>query len=367
MEAAPPAKKETGGKCVTGREIAIGIGAALIVAVIAAIIIVIAHPGSSADDASSFEATFPPGGPAEFLYLDTNRVATYLAQVEGGKVESEKLTRKLTQSLGAKLTPKELGDVEATKARELSAERTVKPTAASSFFSLRTRLEDAGVVSEIRPRYFEKDVEPLREGTFVEFKTSALLSPIYINAYLAVLHAGTLAAIFPDSTSKQAAAKAFFNEVGPTGRAVFALQPYKHLPDSASQGRLGRKPFVYLLPITAPLLTSERSLIKYGGGTYTVLGKLVRRFPEPTSNHHPAYVDSATDETWERAIELAPGELLCRTTPACARAVRRGHGLKGPKRTEEVEATRTHILKTLKEQTTIPNRGAVILPIGIYK
>jgi hypothetical protein len=336
------------------------------VLILLALIYVIAEPGGSTDDAGSFEPSFPPGGPAEFLYLDANRVATYLAQVEGGEVESEKLTRKLTQDLSAKVAPKELGGVEATKARELFAERTVKPTAASSFFALRTRLEDAGVVSVIRPRYFEEDVEPLREGTFVEFKTSALLPPLYINAYLAVLHAGTLAAIFPDSPSKQKAAQSFFEKVGPTGRAVFALEPYAQLPDSASEGQLGRKPFVYLMPITAPLLTSERSLLKYGGGTYTVLGKLVRRFPEPTSDHYPAYVDSATSETWERALELAPGELLCRTTPGCAEAIRSGD-LDDAERIEQIEDTRQQILTTLREQTKIPSRGAVILPIGIYK
>jgi hypothetical protein len=362
MEAAKPVKQKTGNGFPLGK-VLLGLG----VVALLAIGYFTFKPGGSSEDVSSFEPTFPPGGPAEFLYLDASRVATYLGQVEGGKVDSENLTRKLTQNLNAKAASSQLGGVEATKARELFAERTVKPTAASSFFALRTRLRDANVVSEIRPRYFKEDVEPLREGTFVEFKTSALLSPIYINAYLAVLHAGTLAAIFPDSASKQAAAKSFFNEVGPTARAVFALQPYRRLPDSASSGRLGRKPFVYLMPITAPLLTSERSLIKYGGGSYTVLGKLVRRFPESTSHHYPAYIDSATDETWERALALAPGELLCRTTPACARAIRLGGGLSGARRTKEIEATRTQILGALKKQTTIPHRGAVILPIGIYK
>jgi hypothetical protein len=349
------------------QKIGVGVGITIAVVVIVGVIYSIADPGGSSQDASAFEPSFPPGGPAEFLYLDASRVATYLAQVEGGTVESEKLTHKLTQNLNAKLTPKEIGGIEATKARELSAERTVKPTAASSFFALQTRLEGADVVSEIRPRYFEDDIEPLREGTFVKFKTSALLPPKYINAYLAVLHAGTLAAIFPHSRSNQEAATNFFEKVGPTGRAVFALQPYAELPEDDSEGSLGRKPFVYLLPITTPLLTSERSLLKFGGGSFTVLGKLVRRFPEPTSAHHPAYVDSATEETWRQALELAPGELLCRTTPDCAEAIRRGDGLKGADRGAEIQKTRREILETLKKQTTIPSRGAVILPIGIYK
>jgi hypothetical protein len=358
---AAPAKLGIGWKVLLG---------AICVAVIGMIIADLADSGS-ADDASTFQPTFPPGGPAEFLYLDTARVATYLAQVEGGTVESEKLTRKLTQNLNAKLAAKELGEVSAARASELFAERTVKPTAASSFFALRTRLEDADVIEGIRPRFFEEDVEGLPEGRFVEFKTSALLPPIYLNAYLAVLHSGTLAAIFPDSPRRRQAALNFFKKVGPAARAVFALQPYALPSESegspeASMPYSQRKAFVYLLPITAPLLTSERSLLKYGGGKFTVLGKLVRRFPEPTKRHRPAYVDSATEETWEQALKRAPAELLCRTAPQCARQVRRD-GLSTAKRHKAIEKGRERILEALKTQTSIPTRGAVILPIAIYK
>ena len=332
-------------------------------------ILYIVDPGSS-EEADSFQPSFPPGGPVEFLYLDAARVATYLAQVEGGEVESEKLTRKLTQSLNAKVSVKEVGELGATKARELFAERSVKPTAASSFFALRARLKDAGVVRKIRPRYFKEDVEGVPEGTFVEFQTSALLPPIYINAYMAVLHAGTLAAIFPNSRDRREAANNFFKKVGPSGRAVFAIRPYTHLPESGEVAAAGpgpeRKPFVYLLPITVPLLSSERSLIKYGGGSFTVLGLMVRRFPERTKPHHPAYVDSATEETWEQALKRAPGELLCRTAPKCAEQVR-GERQSGSRRARTIERARDRILTALKTQASIPRRGAVVLPIGIYK
>jgi hypothetical protein len=358
----PPAPRNTSKiwKLVAG-----GLGLLLLVAVI----LYIVDPGSS-EDASSFKPAFPPGGPVEFLYLDAARVATYLAQVEGGEVESEALTRKLTQNLEAKASLQGLGGLGATKASELVAERTIKPTAASSFFALRTRLEEANVLDEIHPRFFEEDVEPLPEGAFVEFKTSALLAPIYISAYLAVLHAGSLAALFPDSPRRRREATNFFRKVGPAGRAVFAIQPYAELPTDEAAGEAAsaseRKPFVYLLPVTVPLLSSERSLLKYGGGSFTVLGKLVRRFPERSRPHDPAYVDSATEETWEQALRHAPGELLCRTAPKCAARVRRP-GLTAKQRAAAIELARGRILDALKTQASISTRGAVILPIAIYK
>jgi hypothetical protein len=226
-----------------------------------------------------------------------------------------------------------------------------------------------GVVENINLKEFKDDVEGLSEGAFVKFKTSALLPPIYLNAYLAVLHANTLAAIFPESPSRRVAAKNFAKKAGPNARTVFALQPYALANVGTAGGetrRLTRKPFVYLLPITAQLLSSERSLLKYGGGKFTVVGKMVRRFPEGTRKHTPAYVDSATLETWEQAIRRAPGELLCRTAPNCADRVRAGH-LKGRRREWQIDKARRRILSALVTQTSIPEKGAVILPVAIYK
>lgn len=352
------------------RQILTAIGTAIVVIVLGAIVYSIAEPGGSSQDTSSLEPSFPPGGPAEFLYLDATRIATYLAQVEGGEIESEKLTHKLTQNLNAKLEFKGLGEVASTKVGELFAEKNVKPTAASSFFALHGQLERANVISTVRPRYF-KEIRKLDEGDFVEFETNALLSPIYVNAYLAVLHAGTLAAIFPKSRKRRSESTNFFKKVGSTPRAVFALQPYKPTPaaaeaEASASSLPGRKPVVYLLPFTASVLSSERSLLKNGGGNFTVVGKLVRLFPEPPEGSGTSYVDSATRETWEQALKSAPEELLCRTEPMCAETVRANH-LRGKKRKKVIEVCRQQILEALETQTTIPARGAVILPIAIYK
>src|SRR6185295_2847010 len=107
----------------------------------------------------------------------------------------------------------------------------------------------------------------------------ALRPPTYLNPYLAVSQAGTLSALFPMPSSdpeqravvrtRREASRQFRKQVGENPRVVFAIQP---LVDS----ELGE--FKYLLPMNVAQLTDERSLIKYGGGIFTVIGKVVRLF-----------------------------------------------------------------------------------------
>lgn len=312
---------------------------------------------ASGEESDPGDPNFPPGGPAEFLYLDADRVAAYLAQVNGGTFDAEKVTRKLSGSLSAKLSVPGAGEGGASQSRETAVEREVKPTDASNFFSLRAGLLEQDELHEIGLRYFDRDVSRLEQGAFVTFETTALLSPQYLNAYLAVREENTIEAIFPDAPAQREAAKDFSEIVGKEPRVAFALQP--------SDG-VETIPFAYLLPMNAGRLTAERSLLKYGGGRFTVVGKLVRTFPEPSKDNVPAYIDSATRETWEQPLRGAPVELLCRTDPRCIDHLR-SKKPRGPARDHALETARERALDTLTQQTQIAGRGAVILPIAIYK
>jgi hypothetical protein len=316
---------------------------------------------TTSDHLDATEANFPPGGPAEFLYLDEDKVAAYLAQVNGGTFDAETITSKLTDSLNAKVTVPGAGEGGGSQGRETSVQREVKPTDTSNFFSLRSGLIEQGELEEVGLRYFRKGVRLLDPGTFVTFKTTGLLSPQYLNAYLAVREDHTISAMFPASKRRRAAAKDFFSTFGLAPRVTFALRPRDAVGSDAVP-----KPFVYLLPMDASRLTAERSLLKYGGGQFTVLGKLVRIFPEKKRDHDPAYIESATREIWEQPLRRAPGELLCRTDHLCSARVRKGNL---PSRTREkaVEAARARALAALARQTQIKREGAVILPIAIYK
>lgn len=304
---------------------------------------------------------FPNGGPAEFLYLDSARVDSYLGQIDGGSFNSEKVTHKLTETLSGKLTLAGAAEAGESTAHESLAEREVKPTEASRFFALYQGLKNEHDLKPVGLRRFNSDIEPLEEGQFVEFRTGAMKAPIYLNPYLATRQQVTLAAIFPGgpgatekSAVERAQSKRFFHQLGPEPRVVFSLQPEN------GEGA------TYLLPVQAQLLSSERSLIKYGGGEFTVVGKLVRRFPEGGDRHDPAYIDTATLETWEKPLQRAPGELVCRTDPRCASVVRAGH-LNGGERLHQIELSRRRALNALDRQAEISGEGAVILPIAIYK
>lgn len=315
---------------------------------------------TSEESGNTLEPNFPPGGPAEFLYLDPLKVSSYLAQINGGTFDAEKVTRKLAKSLNAKAGISG-AEISGSQESETSVEREVKPTDASNFFLLRNGLAQQGELHEIGLRYFERDVTQLEQGAFVSFKTTALLSPKYLNAYLAVREENTVRTIFPDSPTQQEEAKEFASLVGSDPRVVFALQP-----SEATNSKVEVKPFVYLLPMDAGLLTSERSLLKYGGGRFTVVGKLVRIFPEPNRPHTPAYIDSPTRETWEQPLRHAPAELLCRTDPICVGELR-NNAPKGADQEEAVADSRQRALSALTQQTQIASRGAVILPVAIYK
>lgn len=318
---------------------------------------------SSGDGGGAIKPNFPPGGPAEFLYMDPERVDSYLAQVNGGSFNAETVTQKLSDSLDAKATIPGAGEAGASRATETSFQREMKPTDASRFFALRNGLVEQGELHGIGLRYFDRDVRPLEQGRFVTFETTSLLPPAYLNAFLAVREDRTVSAMFPNSRKRQMAAKRFSRLVGPNPRVVFALAPEG---DAGSEA--GAKPFVYLLPLDAARLTTERSLLKFGGGRFTVVGKLVRTFPEPGKENRPAYVDSATRETWEQPLRQAPGELLCRSDFRCVQWIRNKKlTLTAAERKAVVEGSLRRALAALESQTQINWEGAVILPVAIYK
>jgi hypothetical protein len=321
--------------------------------------------GDGGESGSTATLNFPAGGPVEFLYLDSSRVAAYLAQFNGGSFTNEKESRKLTDTLKGGLN---VDGIEAggSKAQEDFVEREITPTAANQFLALSTAMESQGEVHHIHLSKFATEVHRLPEGQFVYFRTSALLSPTYLSAYMASRRPHGVRDLFPPDgqngaapriTAERRAAWKFKYELGKDPRAVFSLHTGK-----AGHG----KRFTYLLPMSAELLTEEESLLARGGGKFTVVGKLVRSFPEEGDRQVPAYVDSATLQTWDGALRTAPGELICRTDPRCEGRVRELH-LRGTGRLKSIQSARRRELRALDEQTEIEKHGAVIIPIAIYK
>jgi hypothetical protein len=344
------------------------------------------------------EPAFPAGGPAEFLYLDGDRVLAYLAQFDGGNFTSEQLTRKISDTQNSKISVQDALELGETSQQEVALSRTITPTAAGNYIELLSKLEGHGL-KPIGLRRFKDEVSRLTEGQFVTFRTHALSSPVYLNPYLAVRQRKTLSTLFPMPPRgepgrgrvlrQRAGAQRFRDAVGKDPRVVFALRPSSESREPPSAGeeeegapRLspvlrkaeeraekkleGQRQVRYLMPMDAALITKERSLIKFGGGEFTVVGKVVRIFPERGTRHVPAYVDSPTLETWEQPLAQAPLTLLCRTDPKCAQRLRAKHSTSGG-RAKAIHHARVWAIEALTEQTEIPRRGAVIVPIAIYK
>ncbi len=364
---------------------------------------------------SGAKPTFPASGPAEFLYLDSGRVIAYLAQFDGGTYTSKELTQKLTDSVNGKvsLDAVELGG---NSAQERSLSGQITPTAAGNYIELLTKLEGLPHgLKTIGLGRFEHDVAGLTEGQLVRFQTHALSSPVYLSPYLAVRQHETLSTLYPASGKgraerekahlERASALRLRKQVGKDPRVTFALRPLsekereearrerlmvRQIGGATAASATGRKHRLskaekrrrkqeeeeklreeqdhvqYLMPIDAALLTKERSLIKFGGGEFTVVGKVVRVFPEHGDTKAPAYIDSPTRETWTQPLAAAPLSLLCRADPGCIAGVRK-KGLTLAQRRRVARRSRARAIEVLEGQTEIFSRGAVILPIAIYK
>jgi hypothetical protein len=314
--------------------------------------------------------------PAEFLYLDNERVGAYLAQLNGGIAKSERLTETLRNEESAKVSGQNFFEVGASAQRENFIERQVTPTAAANFFRLLAILLQQEKLEEVSVDTL-RDFAGLGEGTFVRFTSHDLRTPIYANSYLVVRQAGTLKALFPTAgaeelereeiLARRANAKSYAHQVGPNPRIVFTLTPHQ----TRMERRGGRddkdESIKFLLPVRYRQLTDERSLIKDGGGRFTVVGKLVRMFhkrPKYRLGHSPpSYVDSATRETWTKPLERVPGPLLEYSSHKCSPA----SAGEGPSAMGGEGTLDSCVISRLAEQTQIPDGGAVILPIAIYK
>ena len=293
--------------------------------------------------------------PAEFLYLDNGRVAAYLAQLEGGIQNSERLSNTLTTDSEAKASAGEFFSFGGSAQVQSFVEREVTPTAAAIFFRLLDDLNDGEMISEVSIQSLD-EIEAESEAAFVKFTSDDLRTPVYANPYQVVRQTGTLPALFPLPLKSKVRREAverlqedsegFARQVGSNPRLVFSVQP-----DEAAEG----EHFRLLLPVRYRQLTDERSLIQNGGGTFTVVGKVVRIY---STDEAASYVDSATRETWTQPLRHAPAGLLQRTTKKCEFP----NGEKADR-----SELRHCALRVLMDQTTVNERGAVILPVAIYK
>lgn len=331
----------------------------LVVAAVVVVAALLLEGGESSSKASS--ATLRP---VEFLYLDGGRVLTYLEELQGGAVKSEEESHKLTKTLSATLKLQQL-EAGASGQEENFIQRAVTPTTASAYMELFNDLDMQHRIKRIH-WYSHESLEGLSEGQFVLFRTEAIRSPVYLDPFLALHQNAPLATLFPiprrgvassrRTHTERMAALRFAKEIGRDPPIVLSLQP---------QSRSAR--IQNLLPLRFQALNHEASLLKDGGGAYTVVGKVVRILPEPHNEEAQfSYVDFSAREAWRRALHQAPGALLCRSDPRCEEKLRGASGKRGVVG-KAIQKARKSMETALSEQTEVKKDGAVIIPVAIYK
>jgi hypothetical protein len=304
--------------------------------------------------------------PAEYLYLDTERVGSYLAQAENGLTEEEKRTRKEITSLSgeAGLEGVKLGG---SVQRERAAEQTVKPTDNSRFYRLLTRLGDEGVEVNGQPALVEldfsksraeitKSMEKVQQGGFVEIRNARIARPPYVVLYYSLRQAVsdrsalTLGILKPRDVDD---ARKLVTRVGDNPRLPLFARAVAESPEdnleeiknADNRAESERPPTVFLTAQFANFAPAS-SLFRT---RLSVLGKVIHKpvkapaLPRKKLNFRQRYVDEESISTFAPALRSASARVQR------ALGVRRGK-----------------IERTLTRRLSVVFPHLVVLPVAIY-
>jgi hypothetical protein len=299
----------------------------------------------------------PPGSspyialPAEYVYLDSARVDTYLGQLQNGLATSEKQSVTHTGSKNASVTAGSALSIGGSVTDTQSTEKTVTPDEGDRLYQL---LED--LHRQFSDRIHSVDlrsvtdpsggVESIPEFHFVELRYARLAIPSYAlpvpSLSLGVqtvlkgqnaISSSDLATVIADHPGEiQQYLKGF------GAGAIFPLRVV-----STSRGHVG-----ILVPVLLSGLFSSSSLI---AGDVTILGIVVRQIHTGAAARGPyqvedtRYFDASSAVATERALNKIPHDLA---------------------RVLDLPRDRTGINNLVNQSEALGTPGTVILPIAIY-
>jgi hypothetical protein len=301
-------------------------------------------------------------------------VLAYLAQIEGGLSASEKRTSRVTNTRtgGVAVSGVEVGG---SASRDTFVEAVVTPTATTRFYRLLDRLADKDYMYELdasaRPGAFASALSAVPEGHFVRITVCRLRLPTYVQMEeIITASPGPISADRALNTAlygtteeliaaqiARAAAQGARSLVSPdppyvlppgaerrltvaAKRFAAAIGSNPRVPLASCSGRLPgtpRQPDL-LFPVELAALSKERSLL---AGPVTIVGKLVRQVRRADD----VYVDRKAVAAFGRAVEALDGALGSDFATG-----------DGPTLSDE-----------LFDDVSVLPRGAVVLPVAIYK
>lgn len=337
------------------------------------------------DSRFDFKSTDVPG---EFLYLDPERVISYLAQIRGGVAGPETRTSQVEDSAGLSLPS---GGGQFQRRSEAGVSRQVQPSNAADFLSLLDKLKDPDLQRPVRfrtldarpdpasPEEFARAVLALKEGDFVLMRDARVLLPAQVRPYDAIRRFGP--ANFSTDRSVQRSIRRYAATVGADPRVVFNLGEHSANDDGgAMAGDLDPDPDVQrlrpgcpttgwrkafhrvwptqdrinarvLVPVRYSLLAPEPSLLS--GGDSNVVGKVIRVLrPPTTTTPGPApresdvcYRDEGARSAFGLSIDRVPDAVL-----------------EAPP-----ELSRERLRTALEQYASVRAPAAVVVPVAIYR
>jgi hypothetical protein len=324
------------------------------------------------DEAESTESDTPP---AEYLYLDGERVLAYLGQIEGGL--SDKETRNESAVIVQKTALKGglVEELRAEREKKRTVERVVTPAATDRFFSLLVELRkgkkrpsgdnDSAWLHELDALLTSTNTVPVildklktvEEGDFVRISNAQL----FLAPYAAVVPKARYAAGYlggrisqpprplyaPISDTEQKALDKYLAALGADPTLPFVA------PTLAEQRGKARNVVTFFVPARYAALADNARLLV---GNLTVVGKVVYKDPRLLSSGdcpQPGdrqgipcrYFDRQALATYGPALEDAPKSVL------------KTLGLGGLSSIERV----------VRESVTFDVPILVVLPIAIYQ
>jgi hypothetical protein len=308
--------------------------------------------------------------PAEYLYLDPERVGSYLAQAENGLTESEKRQSKAITNLSgeAGLEGVKLGGSLQT---ERSIEETIKPTDNSRLHRLVSRLQSREVkIDELpalstldfnaRVRALRKALTRVPPGGFVKIEHAQVVPPRYVRLYYSLKQAVSDRSVLALGLKPRdlPSARDFVDRVGENPRLPLFVrlgspvqEPRSLAPEPPDRGLPSARPdaseerVTLLLTAQFANFAPQSSLFRT---TLTVVGKVIHRpvsVPSGTSaDYRHEYFDEETVSTFAPPLRAAPDALQRKL------GVRRGQ-----------------IEPQLRAQVRVVPPGLVILPVAIFR
>jgi hypothetical protein len=309
----------------------------------------------------------PDTPPAEFAYLDSARVLSYLGQIEGGLAATQTRTLSAKTTTTASLTAKDIAAAEASSERLRGSSETVTLTEADRFYTLlRILRKDQGLNNE---RGFntlvdidaaiqgkntvEAIIEKLKsvgEGDFVRIENAR----VYIPTYAAVLPRARFSSYYLGGDLKGPVRQLY----APVSRSARrAAHRYKRalkadpripmvVPTLGGQRTDVGPVMTFFVPARYRSLSQEASLLN---GELTIVGKVVyedlrTREDMRKGEKRPTYLDRETLTTFAPALQEANRSLLKR-----------------------LRLDRDRVADQVERSLTIGAPVAVVIPLAIYQ